>query len=324
MNFFLLAATLGEKVDVTFRSFDMWVFRVLGSIQNDFFTLAGKFLTNFGDEKFAIPLCVILVGLCLFKRTRKYALTLLIAFGIGTLITNFICKPIFLRVRPYNTLQMFPELWAEYSVWYKGVGALCESDYSFPSGHTTGVVEMAVGLFLTFRNTAKQKKAEGEKCVMGKVAFIFPFVAICTMISRVYLMVHYATDVIGGALVGCFAGVMGYLLAKLALKLFEIKPFSYIDAEVLFKKGISDKKATLIICCLITALFLATYIPSLSEGGTKLDRCEYYGEYDCQNAARDEDDEKYPAFDADGDGDLDRFCKIHWKQLKEGTNVVEE
>mgnify|MGYP002858691682 CR=1 FL=1 len=316
MNYFLLAAaSVGDRMDPIFRSFDMWVYHIFGAMQNSFLTAVAKVFTALGDENFVIPVAVLGLVLCFFKRTRKYGFAIVFAIAAGTIVTNVVVKPMFLRIRPYNTLQTIPSLWGEYSVWYKAAGSLSESDYSFPSGHTTAAFEMAIAMFLCFRSRAKELKAEGVKTAMGKIAFVFPIIALCTMGSRIYLMVHYPTDVLAGLVVGTCAGVVGFLISKLLCKLFEKTPLDKIDVERISKKGFNNKAVSVAICCVLIGFFCLSYIPAMSEGGDNAVRCEYTGEYDCYNEARDEDDEKYPAFDADGDGDLDHFCKIHWKQL---------
>ena len=206
--------TLGENIDKVFSSFDLWVFHFFGSMQCTFLTYVAKFFTTFGDEGFIIPLVVVGAVLCLFKRTRKFGLSLIFAVVIGTLVTNIVVKPMALRVRPYNTLQGNADYWK----WYIGAGALSESDYSFPSGHTTGAFEIATALFLCFKSEKK------------KIAYLFPVIALCTMGSRVYLMVHYATDVLAGLVVGIVAGVLGYLIAKFIVKfIFEKTKLDNID-----------------------------------------------------------------------------------------------
>ena len=321
MNSLLLvaAATLGDKMDPVFRGFDMWVYHIFGAMQNSFLTVVAKIFTSFGDENFVIPVAVLGIVLCFFKKTRKYGFSLIFAIAIGTLITNVVVKPAVLRIRPYNTLQT-TKYWAEYSVWYKAAGALSESDYSFPSGHTTSAFEMAVSMFLCFKSTAKQKKAEGKKSAMGKIGVIFLIIAICTGGSRIYLMVHYPTDVIGGFIAGTVAGILGYLLAKAVCKLFAKTKLDKIDAEKIFKKGISDKAASICVIIVLIAAFCYSFIPSMQEGGKYEKHCEYVGDYTCYNAARDPDDKDYPPFDADGDGKVDYFCKIHWKELHEKQN----
>lgn len=296
MNPILLAtavATLGDKIDKAFYGFDMWVYHIFGSMQCGFLTGVAKFFTSFGDEAFIIPVAVLGIVLCFFKKTRKYGFSLVLAIVIGTLVTNIVVKPMVLRIRPYNTLQQVQEYWN----WYVGAGSLSESDYSFPSGHTTGAFEIATAMFLCFKSDKK------------KIGYIFPCIALCVMGSRIYLMVHYPSDVVGGMIVGIVAGSLGYVLAKLVVKLFEkVKFLDSIDVEKIFKKGINTKIASAVIVVVIVAMFAGSYIPALSEGGESAVRCAYNEEYDCYNEAR-VDDEKYPAIDGK------EYCKIHWKQL---------
>ena len=290
--------TLGENIDKVFSSFDLWVFHFFGSMQCTFLTYVAKFFTTFGDEGFIIPLVVLGIVLCFFKKTRKFGFSIIIAVVIGTLVTNIVVKPMALRIRPYNTLQGNSDYWN----WYIGAGALIESDYSIPSGHTTGAFEVATALFLCFKSEKK------------KIAYIFPAIAICTMGSRVYLMVHYASDVLAGLVVGIVAGILGYLIAKFIVKfIFEKTKLDNIDAAKLFKKlteKTNGKLAPVAIILAVVCIFLYAFIPSLTEGGDKAVRCAYNEEYDCYNEAR-VDDKDYPAIDGKN------YCKIHWKQLND-------
>ena len=294
----LILMTLGQSIDKAFYNFDYAIFSFFGNIQNNFLTVVAKFFTSLGDEAFVIPMAVLAVVLALFKKTRKYGFALLFAIIIGTLVTNIVVKPMALRVRPYNTLQGDAAYWG----WYVGAGRLSESDYSFPSGHTTAAFEIAISMFLVFRS-------EGKK----KVAWVFPVLAVCTMCSRVYLMVHYATDVLCGLIVGTLAGVAGYFIMKLCMHLIDkVKPFTVIDkldlGEVKFLKWTSGVAGAVAICVIVCGMFLNSFIPVLTEGGDDVQRCAYVEEYDCQNEAR-VGEEKYPAIDGK------EYCKIHWKQL---------
>lgn len=295
MEFMLL--TIGDSIDKVFYNFDIAVFKFFADIQCSFLTALAKFFTSFGDEAFVIPMVILGVVLMLFKKTRKYGFALVFAIAVGTIVTNVIAKPAVLRIRPYNTLQDLDFYWQA----YLGAGALSEADYSFPSGHTTAAFEIAVSMFLVFR-------ADGKK----KIAWVFPVLAACTMGSRVYLMVHYATDVLGGMIIGTLSGIAGYYIMKgLMYLIANVKPFTAMDkldlAKIKFLKWTSGRAGAAVVAVAVVGIFLYSFIPGLSEGGD-VTRCAYDEEYDCYNAAR-VDDEDYPPIDGR------EYCKIHWKQL---------
>lgn len=293
MNPLMLVVTLGDKVDTMFHSFDMLIFSIFGAIQCPFMTAVADIFTVFGDENFMIPMVVLGIALCFFKKTRKIGFAIIFSVLIGTILTNVVAKPMFLRIRPYNSLQADADYWA----WYIGAGALSESDYSFPSGHTTGAFDMAVGIGLALRSEKKKG-----------LSWIPAILALGTMCSRVYLMVHYATDVLGGLIIGTIAGIIGFLLSLLVCKLFSKVAFlDRIDLNRLFKNGINTKSAKCAVAIVLVAFFCMSYIPSLSEGGD-VERCAYNEEYNCYNEAR-VGEEKYPPINGKN------YCKIHWKQL---------
>lgn len=217
MEFFLL--TIGDQMDKIFYTFDMKVFEFFGRIQSLLMTAAARLFTFFGDGKFVILLMMAGVVLCLFKKTRQCGIALLLAILIGTLITNVFLKPTIMRIRPYVTLSDI----SKYKSWWMGVGAPTVSDYSFPSGHTTAAFESATALCLSLR-----KK--------NKIAYLFPVIAAGTMLSRVYLMVHYATDVIGGLAVGVIAGTAGYFLAKAFMQIIQKTKLDDFDMKSIIKR----------------------------------------------------------------------------------------
>lgn len=107
------------------------------------------------------------------KKTRKTGLRVLIALLISLIVGNIILKPLVARPRPY---------------WVKDVDILVKhlKDYSFPSGHSYAASAFAASLRYEFKKWS-----------------IFWFaLAILMGISRLYLFVHYPTDVIAGLILG--------------------------------------------------------------------------------------------------------------------------
>ena len=205
------------KMDFSiFDSFDMSVFTFFGEqIQNAAMNIVANFITFFGGSEFVIPMAVVGLVLSFFKKTRKFGMSVLFAVLVGTLLTNIVFKPMFDRPRPYVYYAENPLFMS----WYEFAGSHVESDKSFPSGHTTAAFEIGVALFLVLNK---------------KYSWIFPVFSVLVGLSRIYLMVHYVTDVLGGVVIGTFAGIMGYVIMTALMKNTKIAEFDL--AEKLKKK----------------------------------------------------------------------------------------
>ncbi len=153
-------------------------------------------VTHLGDGGyFCILLALVLI--CIPK-TRKYGLYVAGAILVGTLLCNVTLKPLIARIRPWVYLESFH---AEHVIPTYLIKR--PTDFSFPSGHTVIMVETATALMFW-------KKRIGIPAVA--VALIVAF-------SRLYLYVHYVTDVLGGIVLGVVAAILGKLLIDGIIKL---------------------------------------------------------------------------------------------------------
>ena len=202
MNLMLLEATLPNLTPVsgmtpaaewltnTFQNFDHSILAFYHSIANGPMNFLVKCFTTLGDG--GIFLIIVALILMLFKKTRKFGLGMLGGIIIGAVFTNLTIKNFVARPRPYNYLQ-------EYRNWWIAAGQNMESEFSFPSGHTTAAAASMTPLFLFL-----DKK---------KSWLVYLFV-IALGASRNYLMVHYPSDILGGIIVGCIAGLISYLIVQ--------------------------------------------------------------------------------------------------------------
>ena len=123
----------------------------------------------------------IVMGLILLinKKTRKTGLRVIVALLFCLFVGNLFLKPLIARPRPY---------------WVKDVDILVKhlKDYSFPSGHSYAASAFAASLWY-----------ENKKWS----AFWFAL-AILMGISRLYLFVHYPTDVLAGLILGIVFAIL--------------------------------------------------------------------------------------------------------------------
>lgn len=151
----------------------------------EWLTRVMKFITSLGNG--GVIWIVLAVILICTKHYRKTGTAMAVALIIGYLITNLILKNLIMRPRPYEVMEGLQAL----------VGPLRDS--SFPSGHATSSI--AAG-FVMLKGTRKY---------IGIPAFVL---AVLIALSRLYLGVHYPTDVLVGAIIGLFAAFAGKYVAK--------------------------------------------------------------------------------------------------------------
>lgn len=143
-------------------------------------------ITKLGDGGF---IWILITAFLLFsKNYRTLGKILVLSMLINAVVVNLCLKPIFARTRPFD---LFEEI-------HLIIGK--PQDYSFPSGHTS--VAFAFASVIIFYSKSKIFKSFSL------------LMSILMGYSRLYLYVHYPTDVIFGALIG----ILCSLVAK---KIFE-------------------------------------------------------------------------------------------------------
>lgn len=140
------------------------------NLQNSILNVIMPLITNFGLYLFWIVICI-LIAVFGGQKGRNVALLLIIGLILGHLASE-VLKYIVMRPRPFTVLQGVHQL-----------GSL--QSYSFPSGHATEVFVACILL----------GKKYGYMALFLLIAFLVSF-------SRVYMGMHYPSDVIGGALIG--------------------------------------------------------------------------------------------------------------------------
>ena len=133
---------------------------------------------------------ILAVVLLLIPKKRKVGLAVVIGLLAMLLLCNIILKQVVGRTRPFEVNTAVKLL------------VKPPSDYSFPSGHTCAAVTAAAALF--FRKSRLWLPVAVAAAVMG--------------FSRLYLYVHYPTDVLGGALLGILCGWIGSILCGQIMK----------------------------------------------------------------------------------------------------------
>ena len=154
---------------------------IQNNIRNDVLTPIFKFITTLGNA--GVIWIVLSVGLLIPKKTRRVGVLALVSLLFSALIDNVILKNVVARTRPYDLIEGLTSL----------VGA--QKDYSFPSGHTGSDFAAAV---VMFRGLPKK---------FGIPILVFA----CLMgLSRLYVGVHYPSDVLGGVLIGTGIALLTY------------------------------------------------------------------------------------------------------------------
>lgn len=164
--------------------FELSILYALQGIHSGILDALMVFITNLGNVG---AIWLVAAAVCLLmKRTRMIGLGMMIAIAIAFIVGDVALKPLTARVRPCNLDTAVSMLIAR------------PDGFSFPSGHTSAAFSATTVLYL-----AKSRLRVPATVLALLVAF-----------SRLYLFVHFPTDVLAGALLGVCCGWLGWYLCR--------------------------------------------------------------------------------------------------------------
>lgn len=171
-----------------------WEFAILDALQSIRTPLGDMVMSRItalgnGGILWIVLTCILLA----FPKTRRAGFILAAALCWDLVLCNGILKNLFARIRPFDVNTAMELLIRK------------PKDYSFPSGHTAASFAAVSALYFSG---------------MRKLWKIALPIALVIAFSRLYLYVHYPTDILGGAIVGVIAGYVGYQTVKMLQQKF--------------------------------------------------------------------------------------------------------
>lgn len=160
----------------TIVSFDNFIYSIVTNKMSELLTSIYKVFTFLGSTAFIVGLCVFFFVLFILLKKNNIGYIITGCLIISTIVNNII-KIIIRRPRP-EVLRL-----------------VIEKSFSFPSGHTMASVSMyGILLYLIIKSNLNKKL----KWLLGIILSILPLLV---GISRIYLGAHFASDILGGAIV---------------------------------------------------------------------------------------------------------------------------
>ena len=170
MSFVKIAWEVREKET---NAFDDAVLNGIHAISNPFLDSFVPIVTNAGGVVVVSVLTLVILGLFIYKNEYRRAVLVGVSMA-GAALLNVVLKAVFERARP--------DLWDK---------LVHESSYSFPSGHSMMSAALGLALVVALWNSRWRWWA------VGLAVIYIPFIGL----TRLYLGVHYPTDVVAGWLV---------------------------------------------------------------------------------------------------------------------------
>jgi undecaprenyl-diphosphatase len=170
----IFAFIANEVVIEKENNFDNYVFGKMSSLTSPGMTKVALFFTFFGSQTFLIPAYLLVILFFLFLKKNRRLSWNVTAIGITSTIVMFSVKWLFKRDRPLDPLL--------HNV----------PGFSFPSGHTSSSFTFfGLLIYIIWKSTI-------SKTMKWCFTVFFILFACCIGLSRIYLHVHFPTDVVAG------------------------------------------------------------------------------------------------------------------------------
>jgi membrane-associated phospholipid phosphatase len=170
---FLFRKTLRQ-----YKHIDLSIFDKVSRIENKSLTRFMLFITFLGKHQFLIPANLIVLFYFLLIRHHSWLSVRIAAISLSSLVLMLVLKKLFRRKRPLEPLL-------------HAVRGL-----SFPSGHAIMAVSFFGLIIYIINNTA------GNSSLITVLTILLVIMIFLIGFSRIYLRVHYASDVLSGFIIG--------------------------------------------------------------------------------------------------------------------------
>lgn len=163
-------------------------------------------ITHLGD--LGIVWLILIIVFLIFKKYRKLGLTALTSILLELIICNAVIKNLVARTRPFD-INTSVELLIKRP-----------DDFSFPSGHAGAsfAVTFAMLFVLLWHSKENRIITLNERTIVRRITIVSFVVAILISFSRMYLYVHYPTDILGGLVLGLISGFVSVILMTKVFK----------------------------------------------------------------------------------------------------------
>lgn len=179
------------------------------NIRSEFLDPIMKFITHTNNAGIlVIAVCAVLI---LIRKTRGIGIMSTASLTVEFLVNNLVIKKLVARARPYDTIDGLINIIEK------------QPDYSFPSGHTGSAFSLVFVLLLVAMFGLIQKNGDSFSHVKPGTAYkiftiVFTVYSLILGFSRLYVGVHYPTDVLGGMALGLITSILSYLIYGMLIK----------------------------------------------------------------------------------------------------------